>query len=381
VPSERGGVDRSFSEYIPGILQILATCVGGLLLLGAEYVWTDLLHHDLPKGLENPLTNALGAIVLAAIAYSLSIVRSRRSRSEALSAKSAREASLRRRNLVVVGSTVLFVISGYTSPPSAWRRNTIQTPPPITPPAALREDKRGSIPKTPAGKSGQFGAPPRVGWAGKPRPPIGDKAASEGTVPSGRVVSKEPANDDASMNDPSPQKVGPSEFRQHEAAPTTTPVPDLPQVPLQVPFSRPDQRPAPDPQTSACEDGCSSRIGEFKFVVEYPNSQKLRDRTCNEKVFELPSDWPGGPFLHSIICKDPNSQMQDIVHFQLAKTDQEHDQEWIIVFDGSTGRGFIETSQPLSYGRRRLLRKQWRVDIFGGGDIESMIMKVTPFER
>ncbi len=119
-----------------------------------------------------------------------------------------------------------------------------------------------------------------------------------------------------------------------------------------------------------CPQGCSAKIRDFKLVQRYhyvhPTYGTLE---CEEKVFQLPPTWPGGPYLHSVVCKGPNARGVPItlVNFRLAKTDRMKDIDVVIVFDDANGTGRLMGPD----------RHAWEVKIYGTGDIETMEISMT----
>jgi hypothetical protein len=122
--------------------------------------------------------------------------------------------------------------------------------------------------------------------------------------------------------------------------------------------------------TGFCPSGCNARIGDFKLVARYqyphPTWGTLK---CEEKAFQLPSNWPGGPYLHSVVCKGPNANGVPItlVNFRLAATERVKDQDIVIVFDNATGQGSFRGTN----------RQYWRVKIYGTDDVESMTIEMA----
>ena len=102
-----------------------------------------------------------------------------------------------------------------------------------------------------------------------------------------------------------------------------------------------------------------------RYSYPHPTYASL---TCEEKVFHLPANWPGGPYLHSIVCVGPNANgiPVKLINFRLAATDRIKDQDSVIVFSDGYGRGSF-----LSAG------KLWRVKIYGIGSLESMTIQVS----
>ena len=153
------------------------------------------------------------------------------------------------------------------------------------------------------------------------------------------------------------------------ASPGSTPAP--------VASGRPDpdarlkaNRPAYDDAPDFCPSGCDGRIGDFKRVARYqyphPTWGTLK---CEEKVFQFPPTWPGGPYLHSVVCKGPNANGVPItlVNFRMAATDQVKDQDVEILFVDATGQGKFMGADG----------KAWRVKIYGTSDVESMTIQMA----
>ena len=118
-----------------------------------------------------------------------------------------------------------------------------------------------------------------------------------------------------------------------------------------------------------CIGGCNAMLGDLKVTARYsyphPTYASL---TCEEKVFHLPANWPGGPYLHSIVCVGPNANgiPVKLINFRLAATDRIKDQDSVIVFSDGNGHGSF-----LGAG------KLWRVKIYGIGSLESMTIQVS----
>lgn len=120
-----------------------------------------------------------------------------------------------------------------------------------------------------------------------------------------------------------------------------------------------------------CAGGCNAVIGSLKFVrrYEYPHPT-YSSLNCEEKVFKLPPDWPGGPYLHAVVCKGPNANRVPItiINFRLAASDRVKDEDVTILYDNVTGQGFF----------RSVDLQNWRVKIYGPSAIESMSIEMTP---
>lgn len=156
-----------------------------------------------------------------------------------------------------------------------------------------------------------------------------------------------------------------------------TMVPDVPGEPVAVAVPTVTANPAFALPTVPCADGCSSKIGDFNHVAQYTYAHPMYPSLkCDERVFKLPADWPGGPFLHSVVCKglNPNRANVTLINFRLAATARDHDEDVTILFDGATGSGSIPSTRT-----ERLRQGPWRVKIFGGGEVvESMTIEVKP---
>jgi len=158
-----------------------------------------------------------------------------------------------------------------------------------------------------------------------------------------------------------------------------TMVPDVPGEPVATaaPVVSVTSNPAFTLPAVPCADGCTSKIGDFSRIAQYAYAHPLYPSLkCDERVFKLPMDWPGGPFLHSVVCKglNPNRANVTLINFRLAATARDHDEDVTILFDGATGSGSIPSTRGT-----RFRQGPWRVKIFGGGEVvESMTIEVKP---
>ncbi len=132
-----------------------------------------------------------------------------------------------------------------------------------------------------------------------------------------------------------------------------------------------DHRSGGSSPADPCADGCKADIGSFKMVKRYqyphPTFGTLK---CDEKVFELTAGWPGGPYLHSVVCDGPNARGVPVtlINFRLAKSDRVKDEDVTIFFDNATGVGKFLGAD----------RHPWRVKIYGTGSVESMSIEILP---
>jgi hypothetical protein len=124
------------------------------------------------------------------------------------------------------------------------------------------------------------------------------------------------------------------------------------------------------PPAGACADGCQSTIGALKVVAryQYPHAT-YPSLNCEEKVYRFPADWPGGPFLHAIVCNGPNPRGAPVtlINFKLAKTDRAKDQDTVILYTDVGAGSFRGPDGRL-----------WRVKIFGPSTVESMTIELAP---
>jgi len=154
----------------------------------------------------------------------------------------------------------------------------------------------------------------------------------------------------------------------------------VPAMPLPTPVSPTASPLVPAPTyvtmpTDKCADGCSAKIGDFKVVARYSHPRPEDPSfMCEEEVFRLPDNWPGGPFLHSQYCRGrpANGTVKSFVGIRLAASDREYDQDTTIVFDGAVGHGVIP-----NYLEGKLWRGPWRVKVIGLGTVESMTIEVV----
>ncbi len=129
-------------------------------------------------------------------------------------------------------------------------------------------------------------------------------------------------------------------------------------------------RPTDGGTNELCPSGCNAKIGDFKVVARYQYPHPTWGTLgCEEKVFRLPQTWPGGPYLHSVVCKGPNAHGIPItlVNFRLAATDRMKDQDVVILFVDANGEGAFMGPD----------RRAWRVKIYGTADVESMTIDMA----
>jgi hypothetical protein len=203
------------------------------------------------------------------------------------------------------------------------------------------------------------GRPITMGGRGfTPDPKTGDVTASGQVL--GTYSQTLVADTGQPLSAPVPQPTGVATFR-------TSPLPRV-GVDGSKPFTMPKIK---------CAEACTAKIGDFKRVARYSHPHpQYPTLTCDEKVFQLPEDWPGGPFLHTVVCKGPNARGTTItiVNIRLARSAREHDEDTTILFTGAAGLGTIGAHQDQP---GRPPSGPWNVKVFGDQDVESMSIEVS----
>jgi S1-C subfamily serine protease len=120
--------------------------------------------------------------------------------------------------------------------------------------------------------------------------------------------------------------------------------------------------------SSPCDNGCEAKLRDFKLTQQY-NYARGGGELCEEKVLQVPKDWPGaGRFLHVLQCRNTIFGQKSGVY--LGTTDRKGDIDYMkgmISFTGYSGHGFITDENG----------DRWDVTLRSSGDLNIINLNST----